>query len=55
MNYKFNEDQINIIEHCLDVQEEIMSKNKLSRQYYDADLRRLEECKNIINQQGKND
>jgi len=51
MNYKFNEDQINIIQHCLDIQEEILSKNKSNREYYDADLRRLKECKNIINQQ----
>ena len=42
MNYKFNEDQINIIQHCLDIQEEIWSKNKSNREYYDADLRRLE-------------
>ena len=49
--YKFNEDQINIIQHCLDIQEEILSKNKSNREYYDADLRRLKECKDIINQQ----
>ena len=51
MNYKFNEDQINIIQHCLDIQEDIWLKNKSNREYYDADLRRLKECKNIINQQ----
>ena len=51
MNYKFNEDQINIIQHCLDIQEDIWLKNKSNREYYDADLRRLKECKNILNQQ----
>ena len=51
MNYKFNEDQINIIQHCLDIQEDIWLKNKSNREYYYADLRRLKECKNIINQQ----
>tara|TARA_R110002124_G_scaffold279477_1_gene452057 strand:+ start:64 stop:282 length:219 start_codon:yes stop_codon:yes gene_type:complete len=51
MNYKFNEDQINIIQHCLDIQEDIWLKNKSNREYYDADLRRLKECKDIINQQ----
>ena len=53
MNYKFNEDQINIIQHCLDIQEDIWLKNKSNREYYDADLRRLKECKNIINQQAR--
>ena len=43
MNYKFNEDQINIIQHCLDIQEDIWLKNKSNREYYDADLRRLKE------------
>ena len=51
MDYKFNEDQLNIIQHCLDIQEEIWLKNKSNREYYDADLRRLKECKDIINQQ----
>ena len=50
---KFNEDQINIIQHCLDIQEDIWLKNKSNREYYDADLRRLKECKNIINQQAR--
>ena len=49
MNYKFNEDQINIIQHCLDIQEEIWSKNKKRREYYDADLSRLNECQKILN------
>ena len=51
MNYKFNEDQINLMEWCLDIQEEIFTKNKSNREYYDADIRTLQECKNIINQQ----
>ena len=49
--YKFNKDQINLIEWSLNVQEEIFTKNKLNREYYDADIRILKECKNIINQQ----
>ena len=53
MNYKFNEDQINIIQHCLDIQKDIWLKNKSNREYYDADLKRLKECKNIINQQAR--
>ena len=48
---KFNKDQINLIEWSLNVQEEIFTKNKLNREYYDADIRTLKECKNIINQQ----
>ena len=51
MNYKFNEDQINLIEWCLNIQEEIFTKNKSNREYYDADIRTLQECRNIINQQ----
>ena len=51
MSYKFNEDQINLIEWCLTIQEEIFTKNKSNREYYDADIRTLQECKNIINQQ----
>ena len=51
MNYKFNEDQINLMEWCLDIQEEIFTKNKSNREYYDADIKTLQECKNIINQQ----
>ena len=49
--YKFNKDQINLIEWSLNVQEEIFTKNKLNREFYDADIRTLKECKNIINQQ----
>ena len=49
--YKFNKDQINLIEWSLNVQKEIFTKNKLNREYYDADIRTLKECKNIINQQ----
>jgi hypothetical protein len=51
MKYKFNEDQINLIDWSLNIQEEIFTKNKLNRAYYDADIRTLEECKKIINQQ----
>ena len=41
MEYKFNEDQIFIIKWCLEIQESIWSKSKSSREYYDADLSRL--------------
>ncbi len=49
MNYKFNEDQINIIEWCLYNQKKILTKNKLNREYYSSDIKTLKECKNIIN------
>ena len=49
--YKFNKDQINLIEWSLNVQKEIFTKNKLNRENYDAYIRTLKECKNIINQQ----
>ena len=48
MEYKFNEDQIFIIKWCLEIQESIWSKSKSSREYYDADLSRLNECLKII-------
>ena len=48
MEYKFNTDQISIIKWCLENQEDIWSKSKSNRQYYDADLRRLNECLKII-------
>ena len=54
MQYEFNEDQIFIIEWCLEIQENIWSKSKSSREYYDADLSRLNECLKIIeNRKGK--
>ena len=56
MEYKFNSDQISIIEQSLENQESIWSKSKSSREYYDADLRRLNEClKIIVNKRGNND
>ena len=56
MEYKFNSDQISIIEQSLKNQESIWSKSKSSREYFDADLRRLNEClKIIINKRGNND
>jgi hypothetical protein len=48
MEYKFNGDQIELIKDLLINQEEIWSKSKSNRQYYDADLRRLNECLKII-------
>ena len=51
MNYKFNYDQIEVLKTSLENQENIWSKNKKMREYYDADLRRLDECRNIIDQQ----
>jgi hypothetical protein len=48
MEYKFNGDQIELIKDLLINQEEICSKSKSNRQYYDADLRRLNECLKII-------
>ena len=48
MEYKFNEDQIFIIKWCLEIQESIWSKSKSSKEYYDADLSRLNECLKII-------
>ena len=48
MEYKFNGDQIELIKDLLINQEEIWSKSKSSRQYYDSDLRRLNECLKII-------
>ena len=48
MQYKFNEDQIFIIKWCLEIQENIWSKSKSSREYYDSDLSRLNECLKII-------
>jgi|TARA_Y100000033_G_C2732155_1_gene104023 hypothetical protein len=56
MKYEFNTDQISVIEQSLENQENIWSKSKSSREYYDADLRRLNEClKIIINKRGNND
>ena len=48
MEYKFNTDQISIIEQSLENQESIWSKSKSSREYFDADLSRLNECLKII-------
>ena len=48
MEYKFNGDQIELIKHLLINQENIWSKSKSSREYYDADLSRLNECLKII-------
>jgi len=54
MEYKFNEDQIFIIKWCLENQESIWSKSKSNREYYDADLSRLNEClKIIVNKENK--
>ena len=54
MNFKFNEDQINIIEWCLYNQKKILTKNKLNREYYSSDIKTLKECKNIINKKRGN-
>ncbi len=48
MEYMFNGDQIQLIKDLLINQENILSKSKSSREYYDADLRRLNECLKII-------
>ena len=48
MKYKFNTDQISIIEKSLENLKSIWSKSKSSREYFDADLRRLDECLKII-------
>ena len=56
MKYEFNTDQISVIEQSLENQENIWSKSKSNREYYDADLRRLNEClKIIINKRGNDD
>lgn len=56
MKYEFNTDQISIIKQSLENQEDIWSKSKSSREYYDADLRRLNECFKIIaNKRENND
>ena len=38
----------NLIEWSLNVQEEIFTKNKLNREYYDADIRTLKEHVKIV-------
>ena len=48
MEYKFNGNQIELINDLLINQENIWSKSKSSREYYDADLSRLNECLKII-------
>lgn len=45
---KFNDDQIEVIKTALKNQEVVWSKNKQDREYYDADLQRLNECLKII-------
>ena len=49
MKYEFNNDQIEILKTSLENQNDIWEKNKKTREYYDADLQRLNECKKILN------
>ena len=48
MKYEFNNDQIEILKTSLENQNDIWEKNKENREYYDADLKRLNECKKIL-------
>tara|TARA_R110002051_G_scaffold159415_1_gene230753 strand:- start:514 stop:684 length:171 start_codon:yes stop_codon:yes gene_type:complete len=48
MKYEFNNDQIEILKTSLENQNDIWEKNKKTREYYDADLQRLNECKKIL-------
>ena len=49
MKYEFNYDQLEVLKTSLQNQEDIWSKNKKRREYYDADLSRLNECQKILN------
>ena len=56
MKYEFNTDHISLLPQNLENQEDIWSKSKSSREYYNADLRRLNECFKIIaNKRENND
>jgi len=46
--FNFNSDQIEVLKTALENQEKVWSKNKSSREYYDADLSRINECLRIL-------
>lgn len=46
--FNFNSDQIEVLKTALENQEKVWSKNKSNREYYDADLSRINECLRIL-------